>query len=141
MAALPQAPRSPRPRPRSTRARRTSWRDIRRRIDHLKEELEKVRTHRQQYRSRRRRSRIPVVALVGYTNAGKSTLLNRLSSSDVYVAAQLVATLDPTTRRVELPGGPLFIEWADNDHILMSGPAELEFEGTLAPDTLSRAPV
>ena len=80
-------------------------RDIRRRIDHLKEQLEKVRTHRQQYRSRRKRSKIPVVALVGYTNAGKSTLLNFLSNSDVYVADQLFATLDPTTRRVELPGG------------------------------------
>ena len=82
-------------------------RDIRRRIDHLKDELEKVRTHRQQYRSRRKQSRIPVVALVGYTNAGKSTLLNRLTSADVYVADQLFATLDPTTRRVELPGGYL----------------------------------
>ncbi len=80
-------------------------RDIRRRIDHLKEQLEKVRTHRQQYRVRRKRSKIPVVALVGYTNAGKSTLLNHLSDSDVYVADQLFATLDPTTRRVDLPGG------------------------------------
>jgi GTP-binding protein HflX len=79
-------------------------RDIRRRIDHLKSELEKVRTHRQQYRSRRRQSRIPAVALVGYTNAGKSTLLNRLAQADVYVADQLFATLDPTTRRVDLPG-------------------------------------
>ncbi len=80
-------------------------RDIRRRIDHLKEELEKVRTHRQQYRQRRKRSRLPLVTLVGYTNAGKSTLLNRLAQADVYVADQLFATLDPTTRRVELPGG------------------------------------
>lgn len=80
-------------------------RDVRRRIDHLKAELEKVRTHRQQYRARRKRSQIPLVALVGYTNAGKSTLLNRLSSAEVYVANQLFATLDPTTRRVELPGG------------------------------------
>lgn len=80
-------------------------RDISRRISHLKEELEKVRTHRQQYRQRRKRSRIPLVTLVGYTNAGKSTLLNRLAQSDVYVADQLFATLDPTTRRVELPGG------------------------------------
>ncbi len=82
-------------------------RDIRRRIGHLKDELEKVRTHRQQYRSRRKRSRIPVVALVGYTNAGKSTLLNRMAEAEVYVADQLFATLDPTTRRVELPTGHL----------------------------------
>ena len=80
-------------------------RDIRRRIDHLKAELEKVRVHRKQYRSRRQRSRIPLATLVGYTNAGKSTLLNRLARADVYVADQLFATLDPTTRRVELPGG------------------------------------
>lgn len=82
-------------------------RDIRRRISTLKDQLEKVRIHRQQYRTRRKQSRLPVIALVGYTNAGKSTLLNRLSDADVYVADQLFATLDPTTRRVELPGGHL----------------------------------
>ena len=82
-------------------------RDINRRITTLKERLEKVRVHRQQYRSRRKRARIPVVALVGYTNAGKSTLLNQLTDADVFVADQLFATLDPTTRRVELPGGNL----------------------------------
>lgn len=82
-------------------------RDIRRRISRLKDELEKVRAHRSRHRSRRKKSRIPVVSLVGYTNAGKSTLLNRLADSDVYVADQLFATLDPTTRRVELPGGQL----------------------------------
>lgn len=80
-------------------------REIHRRISKLKEELEKVRAHRSRYRAQRQRSHIPIVALVGYTNAGKSTLLNRLANSDVYVANQLFATLDPTTRRVELPGG------------------------------------
>jgi GTP-binding protein HflX len=80
-------------------------RAIRSRIAHLKKELEKVEAHRMRYRSRRKRSRIPTVALVGYTNAGKSTILNRLTRSDVYVADQLFATLDPTTRRVDLPGG------------------------------------
>ena len=78
-------------------------RSIRREISHLKEELEKVRGHRMRYRAQRKRARIPTVALVGYTNAGKSTLLNRLAQSDVYVADQLFATLDPTTRRVDLP--------------------------------------
>src|SRR5512138_3064433 len=78
---------------------------IRKRISHLKKELEKVSAHRERYRAQRKRSRIPTVALVGYTNAGKSTLLNKIAKSDVYVANQLFATLDPTTRRVELPGG------------------------------------
>lgn len=82
-------------------------RDIRRRIDHLKDELEKVHVHRQQYRARRKRSRLPIVTLVGYTNAGKSTLLNRLTQAEVYVADQLFATLDPTTRRLDLPGGKM----------------------------------
>ena len=80
-------------------------RAIRREIAHLKKELEKVSAHRERYRAQRKRSRIPTVALVGYTNAGKSTLLNKLAKADVYVADQLFATLDPTTRKVELPGG------------------------------------
>jgi GTP-binding protein HflX len=82
-------------------------RTIRKRIAHLKAELEKVEAYRTRNRSQRRRSRIPTVALVGYTNAGKSTLLNRLAKADVYVADQLFATLDPTTRRVQLPGDNL----------------------------------
>ena len=80
-------------------------RQIRTKIAHLKKELEKVSEHRQRYRAQRKRSKIPTVALVGYTNAGKSTLLNRIAKADVYAANQLFATLDPTTRRVELPGG------------------------------------
>jgi len=78
-------------------------RAIRKRIAHIKKELEKVEAHRLRYRAQRKRSRIPTVALVGYTNAGKSTLLNRLAKADVYAADQLFATLDPTTRRVQLP--------------------------------------
>lgn len=80
-------------------------REINRRIDYLKNELEKVRAHRGRHRAKRKKSRLPVIALVGYTNAGKSTLLNRIADADVYAANQLFATLDPTTRRVELPGG------------------------------------
>ncbi|MFL7868642.1 MAG: GTPase HflX [Anaerolineales bacterium] len=80
-------------------------RQIRNRIANLKKQIEKVRAHRERYRAQRKRARLPTVALVGYTNAGKSTLLNRLAKADVYVANQLFATLDPTTRRVELPGG------------------------------------
>lgn len=80
-------------------------REIGRRIAKLKSELDAVRTHRQMYRKQRRRAGIPTVSLVGYTNAGKSTLLNRLANAEVLVADQLFATLDPTTRRVELPGG------------------------------------
>jgi len=107
-------------------------RDIRRRIGQLKKEIEKVRVHRQQYRSRRKRSRIPVVALVGYTNAGKSTLLNKLADADVYVADQLFATLDPTTRRIELPGGQLALV-TDTVGFIQKLPTELiaAFRATL----------
>jgi GTP-binding protein HflX len=80
-------------------------RQIRNRIANLKKQIEKVRAHRERYRAQRKRARLPTVALVGYTNAGKSTLLNRLAKADVFVADKLFATLDPTTRRVELPGG------------------------------------
>lgn len=80
-------------------------RQIRTKIAHLKLELERVSEHRQRYRAQRKRSKIPTISLVGYTNAGKSTLLNKLTNSSVYVANQLFATLDPTTRRVVLPGG------------------------------------
>jgi GTP-binding protein HflX len=80
-------------------------REIRKRIAKLKSELEEVRQRRARSRSHRVEDALPVVSLVGYTNAGKSTLLNALSGADVYAANQLFATLDPTTRRVALPGG------------------------------------
>jgi len=83
----------------------TDRRVIGRRIARLKQELEKVRAHRGRHRARRRREGMPVVAIVGYTNAGKSTLLNGLACADVLVEDKLFATLDPTTRRVVLPGG------------------------------------
>lgn len=78
---------------------------INRRIAWLKEQLADVHQHREMYRQRRRKSGIPIAALVGYTNAGKSTLLNALTDADVLVQDQLFATLDPTTRQVALPGG------------------------------------
>jgi GTP-binding protein HflX len=83
----------------------TDRREIRRRISRLKEELEQVRAHRSRHRRQRQRAGAPVVALVGYTNAGKSTLLNRLSGASIYAADQLFATLDPTVRRVTCPSG------------------------------------
>lgn len=80
-------------------------REISRRITFLKDQLEEIRKQRSLYRRQRRQSGTPVVALVGYTNAGKSTLLNALSLANVLAANQLFATLDPTTRRMELPSG------------------------------------
>jgi len=71
----------------------------------LEEDLEQVRTHRQLHRERRKSTGSPVVALVGYTNAGKSTLLNRLAASHSLAEDKLFATLDPMTRRVKLAGG------------------------------------
>lgn len=81
----------------------TDRRLVERRIHHLTKELREVRKHRTLYRTNRKRTGIPVVALVGYTNAGKSTLLNTLSGAEVLVADKLFATLDPTTRRLRLP--------------------------------------
>jgi GTPase len=80
-------------------------REIGRIIARLKRDLEQVRQHRSRHRIQRTRAGIPVVALVGYTNAGKSTLLKALTNADVYIADQLFATLDPTTRRMSLPSG------------------------------------
>jgi GTPase len=82
---------------------------LRRQKDALEEDLEKVRTHRQLLRERRKNAGAPVVALVGYTNAGKSTLLNALAGSGVLAEDKLFATLDPTTRRIRLAGGQEFL--------------------------------
>jgi GTP-binding protein HflX len=81
----------------------TDRRLIRRRIERLKDSLEDVRRHRRLYRARRQEQRIPVASLVGYTNAGKSTLLNTLTGADVLAEDKLFSTLDPVTRRVVLP--------------------------------------
>ncbi len=78
---------------------------IRSRIAFLKRRIEQVRNQRRRRRQQRKREGIPVIALVGYTNAGKSTLLNTLSDAQVLVADMLFATLDPTTRRVDLASG------------------------------------
>lgn len=80
----------------------TDRRLLRIRIDYILKRLGKVAKQREQGRRSRRRADIPSVSLVGYTNAGKSTLFNRLTSSEVYAADQLFATLDPTLRRLEL---------------------------------------
>ena len=74
------------------------------RISQLKRELEEVRKHREINRGQRTKSKIPIAAIVGYTNAGKSTLLNTLTDADVLEEDMLFATLDPTTRQLELPG-------------------------------------
>ncbi|WP_424931523.1 GTPase HflX [Amaricoccus macauensis] len=76
------------------------------RIQRIKQALAKVVKTRGQHRSARQRVPYPIVALVGYTNAGKSTLFNRLTGSDVLAQDMLFATLDPTMRSIELPGGP-----------------------------------
>ena len=81
----------------------TDRRLIHQKIHRLKAKIEEVRKHRVLYRQQRRKSGIPIVALVGYTNTGKSTLLNALSRAEVFVEDKLFATLDPTTRRLTLP--------------------------------------
>lgn len=88
----------------------TDRRLLRVRLRQIKARLEKVRSQREQARRGRRRADIPSVSLVGYTNAGKSTLFNALTASDVYAADQLFATLDPTLRRLQLDDlGPIVL--------------------------------
>lgn len=110
----------------------TDQRTIGKRINYLKDELEKVRAHRERHRTRRRRAGMPTVALVGYTNAGKSTLLNTLADADVLVQDQLFATLDPTTRRVRLCDGGLVL-FTDTVGFIQKLPTQLvaAFHATL----------
>jgi GTPase len=109
---------------------------IRRRMKFLTEKLEKVRLQREQGRRARLKAAIPTVALVGYTNAGKSTLFNRLCSSEVYAANQLFATLDPTLRRIEMSDlGPVI--FADTVGFIRHLPHDLveAFRATLVEVT------
>ncbi|WP_236012111.1 ribosome rescue GTPase HflX [Marinobacter mangrovi] len=88
----------------------TDRRLLRARIKAIHKRLDKVRRQREQGRRARKRVDIPTVSLVGYTNAGKSTLFNRITTAHVYAADQLFATLDPTLRRLELPDvGPVVL--------------------------------
>ncbi|ATX82177.1 GTP-binding protein HflX [Mariprofundus ferrinatatus] len=105
---------------------------IRVKIKSLEKDLEKVRQMRATQRMGRKRKDIPTVALVGYTNAGKSTLFNRLTESGVYAADQLFATLDPTLRLLELPGG-LRLMFSDTVGFVQELPHELvdAFRATL----------
>ena len=102
------------------------------RIKQLNKRLEKVRKQREQSRRSRQRAELPTVSLVGYTNAGKSTLFNQLTKSSVYAADQLFATLDPTLRRVELPQN-LSIVLADTVGFISDLPHDLveAFHATL----------
>ncbi len=83
----------------------TERRAIMQRISRLQKEVNQLQAHRSRLRQRRQHQEVPSVALVGYTNAGKSTLLNALTNAEVYTADQLFATLDPTTRRLVIPHG------------------------------------
>ncbi|MCC5616319.1 GTPase HflX [Nostoc sp. CHAB 5836] len=83
----------------------TERRAIGQRISRLQKEVTQLQAHRSRLRQRRQHREVPSVALVGYTNAGKSTLLNALTNAEVYTADQLFATLDPTTRRLVIPHG------------------------------------
>lgn len=87
----------------------TDRRHIRRRIGEIKGHLQEVKRHRKLLRERRKKNESFQVALVGYTNAGKSTILNRMSSADALAEDKLFATLDPLSRGVELPGGQTMI--------------------------------
>jgi len=110
----------------------TDRRLLQKRLEQLQRRLDKVEVQHTQMRRARVRSELPRVALVGYTNAGKSTLFNALTGADAYAADQLFATLDPTVRRVSLPGGSVVL--ADTVGFVRDLPHELvaAFRSTLS---------
>ncbi|USJ00745.1 GTPase HflX [Xanthomonas prunicola] len=110
----------------------TDRRLLQKRVEQLQQRLEKVEVQRTQMRRARMRSELPRIALVGYTNAGKSTLFNALTGAEAYVADQLFATLDPTVRRIGLPGGSAIL--ADTVGFVRDLPHELvaAFRSTLS---------
>ncbi len=110
----------------------TDRRLLQKRLEQLQRRLDKVEVQRTQMRRARVRSEMPRVALVGYTNAGKSTLFNALTGADAYAADQLFATLDPTVRRITLPGGGVVL--ADTVGFVRDLPHELvaAFRSTLS---------
>ncbi|MGR9071902.1 MAG: ribosome rescue GTPase HflX [Gammaproteobacteria bacterium] len=110
----------------------TDRRLIRQRMRSIRQRLEKVSLQRHQGRAQRKKSQTPSVSLVGYTNAGKSTLFNRLTKSNIYAANQLFATLDPTLRRLQLTNG-LQVVIADTVGFIRHLPHELvaAFRSTL----------
>jgi len=105
---------------------------LQKRVETLQKRLDKVEVQHTQMRRARVRRELPRVALVGYTNAGKSTLFNALTGADAYAADQLFATLDPTVRRIDLPGGGLVL--ADTVGFVRDLPHELiaAFRSTLS---------
>lgn len=110
----------------------TDRRLLQKRVEMLQKRLDKVDVQHAQMRRARVRSALPRVALVGYTNAGKSTLFNALTGAEAYAADQLFATLDPTVRRIELPGGSVVV--ADTVGFVRDLPHELvaAFRSTLS---------
>ena len=110
----------------------TDRRLLQKRVEQLQKRLDKVEVQRTQMRRARVRREVPRIALVGYTNAGKSTLFNALTGADAYAADQLFATLDPTVRRIALPGGHAAI--ADTVGFVRDLPHELvaAFRSTLS---------
>lgn len=110
----------------------TDRRLLQKRVEQLQKRLEKVEVQRTQMRRARVRSELPRVALVGYTNAGKSTLFNALTGAQAYAADKLFATLDPTVRRIDLPGGGIVL--ADTVGFVRDLPHELvaAFRSTLS---------